>query len=66
MKLYVVKCVAGKRYAGSQTEVRSHRADLVEKFKVKKSEVTVEEVEVKTSKPELLSLINDLCKEAEA
>lgn len=55
-----------KRYAGTQADARKVREELVEEFDVKKSSITIEEVEVPTAKAELLAFINGLCKEVGA
>ena len=66
MKLYLVKCMNGQRYAGSQAQVVKMKADLVECCNAQKKSIEVEEVEVKTSKPELLELLNSLCKSSDS
>lgn len=65
MKLYLVKCEGGKRYAGSAAGVREKKVELMAAHNVKKAAITVEDVEIKTSKPELLETLNNLCKENE-
>lgn len=65
MKLYLVKCEGGKRYAGSAAQVREKKVELMAAHDVKKAAITVEDVEIKTSKPELLETLNTLCKENE-
>ncbi len=65
MKLYLVKAGKSQRYAGSMTEVRALKAELAVSTKTNKKLITVEDVEVKVSKPELLTLLNDLCKRGE-
>lgn len=52
--------VLATRYAGSQAEVREHKARLAEQFGVgpRSKGFTWEEVEIPTGKAELLDLLN--------
>lgn len=60
MKSYLVSCPKGWRYAGSMTEVKEKRNELMEKFEVKKKDVEIAEIEIPTNKADLLIFLNDL------
>jgi len=51
------------QFAGSMAEVRAVRDTYVEELGVKKKDVDVEEVDIPTSKTELLPFLNNLMKE---
>lgn len=61
MKLYLLTSDNHQRYAGSMAEVRSAKTEMTATYQVKKSAITVETVEVKTGKKDLLNLLNELC-----
>lgn len=64
MRVYLVKASTGaKRYGGTQADAKGKRDGLMEQEGLKKSSVTIEEVEVPTAKPLLLDFINGLCEE---
>lgn len=65
MRLYLVSGPGAKRYAGTQADARKARQEIVDKIDCKKAEVTIEEVDVPTSKPGLLETLNALAKEAD-
>jgi hypothetical protein len=48
------------RYAGTNAEARQTRDAMVNDYGVKKKEVTIEDVDIPTSKAELLDFINGL------
>jgi hypothetical protein len=50
------------QFAGSMAEVRTIRDTFVEELGVKKKDVDVEEVDIPTSKTELLPFLNNLMK----
>lgn len=54
------------RYGSTQADARTKRDALVEQFKVKKSEVEIQEVEISTAKDDLLAFINELAAKADA
>lgn len=55
----------GIRFAGSMAEVREAKAQLMAKFEQKKSEVSHEEVPIKSGKAGLLEALNSLSVELE-
>jgi hypothetical protein len=57
--------VVAKRYAGTQSDAKTTRDELVEQFSVKKSDVTIEDAEIPYSKVELIEFINELCAESD-
>lgn len=61
MKLYLVKAGIHQRYAGSMADVSLKKAEMSAKYQVNKKQITVEDVEIKTSKPDLLLILNSLC-----
>lgn len=61
MKLYLLTADNYQRYAGSMAEVRLAKTEMTATYQVKKSAITVETVEVKTGKKDLLNLLNELC-----
>lgn len=65
MRCYLVQGSGRKRYAGTQADARSTRNTIVEETFCKRTEVTIEEVDVPTAKAELLDFINALCKETD-
>lgn len=48
------------RYAGTAADARSTREGIVNKFGVKKKDVTIEDAEIPTAKPDLLAFVNGL------
>ena len=56
----------GVRFGSTQADARAKRDELVEQFNVKKSSVTIDEVEIPTSKAELLEFINDMAAKSDA
>lgn len=65
MKLHIVKGPGVTRYAGSQTEARGHKAEMVQRG-ISKKEITIEPTVVETGKTALVAFINDLCEKADA
>lgn len=65
MKAYLVEGGGLRRYAGSQTEVREKRDEIMELAGIKKKDVTHEEVEIPTNKAELIPFINEIVIELE-
>lgn len=51
------------RFAGSQTDAKTHRDAIMEGLDVKKKDVTIEEIEIPTGKTELLGFLNELSAE---
>lgn len=66
MRCYVVKGPGCKRYAATQAGIKAERDKVMSITGCNKKEITSREVDVPTNKAELLSFINDLCKEADA
>lgn len=71
MRTYQVTAQEGEtvlatRYGSTQADAREKRDALVEQFSIKKSQVTIEEVDVSLAKPELLAFINELAAKADA
>jgi len=73
MRAYEVKAVEGdddellgRRFGATQADARAKRDELMEKFGVKKSACTIEEVEIPMAKAELLEFINELASENDA
>jgi len=62
VRAYRVTAGAGytPRFAGSQAEARAKREELMGVYDLKKSQISIEEEEVPTSKSELLPFINGL------
>jgi hypothetical protein len=60
MRCYMVKTPGCVRLAPTGGEARAFRQAMVEERDVKKKDVEIEPVELKTAKPELLALFNDL------
>ena len=63
MRAYEVQAMEGgellgRRFGATQADARAKRDELVEKFGVKKSAVTIQEAEIPTAKAELLEFIN--------
>lgn len=65
MKLYLLKAGTHQRYAGSMAEVSAKKTEMAAKYQINKKQILVEDVEVKTSKPELLATLNQLCERGE-
>jgi hypothetical protein len=71
MRAYQVTAADGDttlatRYGSTQADARAKCDELVEQFNVKKSAVTIEEVEIPTAKADLLEFINDLASQQDA
>lgn len=71
MRAYQVTAADGDttlatRYGSTQADARAKRDELVEQFNVKKSAVTIEEVEIPVAKADLLEFINKLASKADA
>jgi hypothetical protein len=54
------------RFAGTQADAREARNELVEQFDIKKSNVSIDEVEIPVAKAGLLEFINELSARADA
>lgn len=65
MRCYLVKGSGAKRYAATQADSRAKREELVSLLGCKKKDVDITEVEVPTSKADLLEFINELCAESD-
>lgn len=50
----------GFRFGSTQANAKEQRDELVTQFAIKKSAVTIEEVEIPVAKAELLAFINEL------
>lgn len=50
----------GFRFGTTQSDAKTKRDELMEQFDVKKSAVSIEEVEIPMAKAELLEFINEL------
>lgn len=71
MRAYEVKAMdddelLGRRFGATQADARAKRDELMEKFSIKKSACTIEEVEIPTAKADLLEFINGHMEEADA
>ena len=72
MRAYDVKAVddddnlIGRRFGGSNADARAKRDDLIEKFDIKKSQVSIEETEIPTDKAGLLEFLNAVMEEVDA
>lgn len=71
MRAYQVTAVDGEttlatRYGSTQADARAKRDELVAQFNVKKSAVSIEEVEIPVAKGDLLDFINELSAKADA
>jgi hypothetical protein len=67
MRAYKVEAEGhGFRFGSTQADARAKRDELVEKFEVKKSKVTIEEVEIPTGKADLLEFVNNLAEQQDA
>lgn len=55
--------VLATRYAGTNADARAARDELVEKFSIKKKDVTIEDAEIPVAKADLLAFINELLTE---
>lgn len=67
MRAYRVQDGEGKmiRFGGSQTEAKQKRDEIIETLGVKKKEVSIEEIEIPTSKTELLEFLNEFSSESD-
>lgn len=63
MRCYVIQGPGARRYASTAATARTTREEVMALTKAKKSEVSIEDAEVPTAKPDLLAFINGLCKE---
>lgn len=63
MRCYLVTGGGRKRFAGTAADSKEVRDTIVEETGLKKKDVEIEQVEVPTSKTELLEFINELCEE---
>lgn len=61
MRAYLVEAPGAKRYGATQADARIKRDELAYLLSVKKSDVSIEEVEIELGKAELLEFINELC-----
>lgn len=66
MRCYLVKAPGAQRYAATNADARATRDGLVVDLAVKKSEVSIEQVDVPLAKPLLLDVLNELCQAADA
>lgn len=60
MRCYLVKAPDACVYAGTNAAAREARRQLVEELGCKKSEVTIEQVDVPTAKDDLIGYLNRL------
>lgn len=63
MRCYLVTVPGVKRYASTNADSVSTRNEFVEELGCKKKDVEIKQVDIPTSKPELLEFINNLCKQ---
>lgn len=63
MRCYLVQALTNKRYAATNADAKVKRDEIMAKLGCKKKDVEIEQVEVPTSKTELLDFINKLCEE---
>lgn len=66
MRCYLVSGGGRRRYGATQADSKIKRDDIMEETGAKRSEVSIEEVEVPMDKPSLLEFINGLCAELDA
>ena len=70
MRVYKVEATIGAvvatRYGSTAADGKVKRDELMAKFGASKKEVTVEQVEIPTSKADLLLFINELSAKADA
>lgn len=72
MRAYDVKAfddddnMIGRRFGCSQSDSRVKRDELIQKFGIKKSQVTIEETEIPTGKVGLLEFLNGVTEESDA
>lgn len=57
--------IIATRYAGTNALARETRDELVEKFGVKKKDVTIEKAEIPHQKDELIAFVNELLMETD-
>lgn len=65
MRCYLIQAAKVKRYASTQADARDKRDDLVGCLGCKKKDVEIGEIEISTTKSELLDFINGLCIEVD-
>jgi hypothetical protein len=53
------------QYAGTQADARLVRDEFVDKYDIKKKDVTIEDAEIPTAKSELLEFVNGILKDDE-
>ena len=58
MQAHIVVSAQSTRFAGSEAEARQLRMAMVEKTGIKKSQITIEGIEIPTNKPDLLAFLN--------
>jgi hypothetical protein len=58
MRAYRIGAPGAFRFAGSQSDAAVHKHQLMAKYGIKRAQVTTEEIEVPTSKAELLEFLN--------
>lgn len=71
MRAYKVEAKEGDtvlatRYGSTQADAREKRDELVTQLTVKKSQVSIDEVEIPLGKADLLVFINELAAQADA
>jgi hypothetical protein len=65
MRAYRIDAPGAFRFAGSQGDASKRKAELVELRAVKRTQVSLEEIEVPTGKTELLDFLNGVAEEAD-
>lgn len=61
MKCYLIKSAVRERYAATQADAKLTRDDMMEQTSLKKTEVTIETIELPAHKAGMLEFINGLC-----
>lgn len=61
MRCYLVTAPGAVRYGSTKADAKIKRDELITLVNCKKKDVVIEEVDVLTSKPELMGFINELC-----
>lgn len=62
MRAYRIGAPSAFRFAGSQSDASKQKTELMETFSLKRTQVSVEEIEVPTDKVGLLEFLNKVAK----
>lgn len=65
MRAYRIGAPQAFRFAGSQSDAAKTKAELIDRYGLKRTQVSVEEVEIPTAKTELLEFVNELAAQAD-